>query len=416
MKKVTFPFNDTKTLSLSGGGTVSWPLARIQQKLKNGRAAMLRRFIIEFSGTISTAATTGKALYDTEFWKLIKQLRISRVGGMPRIKITGHSVRCWNALTNFGIDRGMKSSGSGSTLGLLAAANATGSAVPTTFTVRVAFCFDTPGLRHRDYFVKAASLYEKGSIDIDYGDPATVWDSTITLTTSLTANLYAELGAGRHVSDGVDLELFNLDNTTTSSGSTLPISRGTYPVIAMACEKFATGAGGGGDDHTLFSSINATNFFPEELPSLNGKQLRDRYLLDQTEGQAESAVALGACVPLVYPEAFGDIQSCALRAEQDWSLSDTLTGSLANGHRLLLARVLPRDPNELTDLACTHGVNIRQGTLQAVVPDPTDPTTMDGSNFVPVRLRPDVAPSNIVSAGPKMARRGCPPKAGGCAC
>lgn len=388
MKKVTFPFNDDKTLALTGGGTTSWTLSRIPRKLKNGRPAFLRGFWMEFSGTLTQAATTGKAFFWTEFWKFITQLRIARIGGQPRIKITGHSVRIWNALTNAGIDRAMK-------LPTDLTANGSGSAVNTAFTVRLGFRFDTPGLANKNMFVKPVALYQNGSLDIQYGNPATVFDSTITLTTGLTVKLFAELGSEGNVRDGVDIELFNIENTTTASGSTLVIPAGSYPFIAMAAEKFATAAGGGGDDHSLFSALHSTNFFPEELPSLSGDQIRDRFLYDQTMDSEASVARLGACLPLVYPEAYSDINSCALRADQDWQLTTTLSGSLANGHRLLLGRVFRRDPADIERTACEHGISLGSGTLQAEIPNTSQPCSREASHFWPALLLPYAAPTNV---------------------
>lgn len=402
MKKVTFPFNEQRSLNLTGGGTQSWSMARIPQKLKNGRPAFLRAIWFEFAGTLNTAASTGVAFKWSEFWKLITQLRISRQAGIPRVKITGHSVRCWNALTNYGIDRGM-------VLQDDVGSNSGGSAVTTPFTVRLGFRFDTPGWCNKNYFVKPVAQYENGSIDLQYGNPATVWHSTLTLITGLTVNVFAELGSERNCRDGVDIELFNIDSTVTATGTSVQIPRGDYPLIAMACEKFATAAGGGGDDHTLFSAIHSTNFFPEELPSLSGAQLRDRYLLDQTEGQAESAVKLGNCVPLVYPEQNSDIFSCRLRAEQDWQLTTTLSSSLANGHRLLLARVLPRDAEDIRRTTCAHGIDPAQTTVQVEVPDVSQPSSARESHFWPVRLVPGSAPTNMVRSTARVpsAKTGC---------
>jgi hypothetical protein len=390
MRPFRFPLGDQKTVATTGN-VITWLLATLPlTRMVNGGAkfAHVRGFELTFVLNI-VSANGAAALAVVDIMRLITATQFFRNNQLLRIRpATGAQWRIWNGSTANGVDRSIDPNATA------VPANSSGSPVTTAITVRVPFFLYGPGLADEDTFVWPTGAYQKGSLQITTGNPTTVWGTNYTLTGTNTVDCDFFLGANDYLHFGADLELYNLDNSITSGTSFTQIDSGAYFAIIVASEK-----AGGGDDHTLYTSLDSLQYFPDRLPTQSGKQLRADFKYRSPIDLSNNIYVNAQALQLIGPDMYGKATQSPLVARDTWKLNYTVASSLASGVRILFARILDRKPlldnAEMLSICALYNVDPSKvtevsKTMGGIVPKGRE-------SYVPVELKPGSRATNRVA-------------------
>lgn len=343
-----FPLNQVKSIALTGGAN-TWSLRELPLFI-DGRPAHLVGLIFEMKTAWKQAATTGVAVRGVDHPSLVSQVSVARSAKRVRRLITGQSNRIFDAVRNSGDEVYPPPTD--------IAANGTGSDVTTQRTWHFPVWFESPATVDPFDLVWPTGAYiREGQVKLTTANPTTPWGATITLDSggTNTVDIIAILETKDEVSVGIDLEAFNLSDTTTSGSSTTLIDPDDLLWFIYNPEKVNNATWPGGDTVLNVSSFDGGSYMPAKFPPLSAQFHIAQFLAMHKGAGGDNVVKANNCVPLVYPNRRGQL-TAALRAMVQWRLKVTLSASLASGSQYIVARVLERDMREVEEIAAAYGI------------------------------------------------------------
>lgn len=338
--------------TITSPGDITFDLTQLKAKYGN-MVAMLDALELKVK-VVGSAANNSPAVTGMAFPLLISGVQLFR-GGKSRIQTTGKGVQALDIQSQKGVP-------SIPLVTTVIAANTSGGAVAVNATARFPLSFTknilASGIARNSQCWPVYAFQRTGSqLIVTIADPASVWDSKLTMT-SVQVTVIAHVRLVNRARIGVDSRVLSYNAPTSSADQR--IDAGNYIHMLMTSQKFA-----GENLVSLVTALSGGPNFAFQLPStFSGADYLAAYELCHKSQWSDATAGLtdGAIVPLIYPGAEGLLTSNPLYASETFNLTQTLSGT-PTLPLYVVERIYERDDNELAAIAA--GLGVKSWTFEA---------------------------------------------------